>query len=181
MSQHSSCPPSGSGLKTSLGAPHYLLPHPTPAPRHHALLGRAARPEAEHHQAPGGEREAGEDAECGPAPNSTQGARPGGRQPHAGLPGLPALRYCTQAGQQSLGPDGGCPKCVHQDVTAVPHSFQLRAFPHSGYSSCQQFTSGGDIVPRRRTLICPVYKAGTAEPEFKWKPLGECGMAGKVG
>lgn len=49
-----------------------------PRPHRHALPGRAARPEAQHHQAPGGEREAGEDAERGPPPRSAQGARPGG-------------------------------------------------------------------------------------------------------
>lgn len=42
MLQHSSCPPPGSCLNTSLGAPCYLLPPPTPAPYHHAFLGRAA-------------------------------------------------------------------------------------------------------------------------------------------
>lgn len=48
-------------------------------PSHHALLGRAPRPKAEHHQAPSGKREERKDTGCGPASCFASRAGPGGR------------------------------------------------------------------------------------------------------
>uniref|UniRef100_A0A8D0ULJ7 Zinc finger protein GLIS2 n=1 Tax=Sus scrofa TaxID=9823 RepID=A0A8D0ULJ7_PIG len=128
-----------------LGSPP--LPAATPRPHHHALLGRAARPEAEHHQAPGGEREAGEDAERGPAPSSAQGAGPGGRQPHSGLPGLPAFRLPAEPqvpreGRRTLfgSPPGG-----PQLVTAI----------WAGLPQWQQLTVPG--APGQRGPVCSTH------------------------
>lgn len=153
MSQHSSCLLSGSCLNTSSGAPCCLLPPPPPGPHHHALLGRAARPEAEHHQAPGGEREAGEDAECSPAPSPAQGARSGGRQPHARVPGLPAFRYCTPGQKQRswspgdrkkrppMGPPGRCRSPSQPHLGCPPPT--LSAHPLSNSSLQETLSLGG--------------------------------------
>ena len=161
MSQHSSCLLSGSCLNTSSGAPCCLLPPPPLGPPYHALLGRAARPEAEHHQAPGGEREAGEDLERSPAPSPTQGAWSGRRQPHARVPGLPAFRYCTPGQSSDLGalvigkssPDGPT-WTLSQPLTA-----SLRVPPHQ---HCLPTLSAVHLCRRH----CP-WEEGTDQPSSR--------------